>query len=91
MGRLAKALYPKDNPQALSLLKLCAIGVGRRLARNSGAMGVEIIYFVKILRDTENPYREISVSLHFQEVSGVLFVAFTKLARLMTESPLLFR
>jgi len=63
MGRLAKALYPKDNPQALSLLKLCAIGVGRRLARNSGAMGVEIICLVKILSDSEIPYREIFVSL----------------------------
>jgi len=28
-------------------------------------MGVEIIYFVKILSDSENPYREISVSLNF--------------------------
>jgi len=26
-------------------------------------MGVEIIYFVKILSDIENPYRETSVSL----------------------------
>jgi hypothetical protein len=33
-----------DNLQALSLL-----------ARNSGAMGVEIIYFVKILQVHENP------------------------------------
>jgi len=54
MGRSSKAVYLKHNLQALSWLTLCAIGVGRRLARNGGAMGVEIIYFVYILCDRRN-------------------------------------
>jgi hypothetical protein len=51
MGRSTKAVHLKHNLQALSWLKLCAIGVGRRLARNGGAMGVKIIYFVNIFCD----------------------------------------
>ena len=63
MGRYSKAIYLKHNLQALSWLKLCAIGVGRRLARNGGAMGVEIIYSVNVLSDRGNPYRVTSVPL----------------------------
>ena len=71
MGRYSKAIYLKHNLQALSWLKLCAIGVGRRLARNGGAMGVEIIYSVNVLSDRGNPYRVTSVPLKYSKFSSV--------------------
>ena len=71
MGRYSKAIYLKHNLQALSWHKMCAIGVGRRLARNSGAMGVEIIYFVNVLSDRGNPYRVTSVLLKYSKFSSV--------------------